>query len=151
MKHKHISFQKCIYEWMLLKLRDIKLIRFGIHMYCTGKWESEWTIKRWNLTFNWSKDNNVYCVRLFQKFGQTRNIDGGNETGGTFVYWLAGSECVKLINTHKGSLLELVFILQLWLFPLIICLLVWEISHDLQQEHPWTWCLFYTKLKQLIC
>lgn len=60
---------------MLSKLRDIELIRFGIHMYCTGKWvESERTIKQWNLTFNWSKDNNVYYVRLSQKFGQTRNI-----------------------------------------------------------------------------
>lgn len=43
-------------------------------MYCIGKWESKPTIKRWNLTFNWSKDNNVCYVRILQKFGQTRNI-----------------------------------------------------------------------------
>lgn len=30
--------------------------------------------RRWNLTFNWSKDNNVCYVRILQKLGQTRNI-----------------------------------------------------------------------------
>lgn len=90
-------------------------------------------------------------LEFYKSLGKQGIFDGSNETGGTFLHWLTCTECVKLTNTHKGSLLELVFILQLWLFPLIICLLVWEISHDLQQEHPWTLLSFYTKLKWLIC